>query len=862
MRAFLNRHSYIDKYEDKLNEITEIEIASVKFDIIWREHYEDIIQKVLDANAPLTSFTLRDSLKIDALPKTLPKNQITHIRITDCTQFIDIGIILNEFPQLESLIYKGKKVKLGKDLLSNKNLKTLSIEANKIDYIEGISVFENLENLTLSKLDIKAIPTLDSFSQLQNLNLNELKSVSELGNHFENLPLLKVHLDNIGQSDVPLNPPLSLFESKKIEELYLSKLNIKELPNQLGNLIHLKKLFLTGLNIPHLPDVFEKLSSLIDLRLDYCHHITQFPKSINQLSQLKTFGLMFLDKLERVDFENHQLKSLKEFSLYSLPNLTTINFNTQSCEALTYVGIYRSDALTSIKDDLFLGKNIENVVLNHLLNLKNIPDTLAHKPSIKKVQIEKIPSLEYMPRNILPENSHSTFEIENINHKKFNGIDKSLFNDIRWKIEMENRPIIFDWILHKEKITPTSKKIADTILKSMSLGHKKINNILITEIHGLNPDGKSIDAATIENGDKVFISGRLASGKELAKSKLEKLNLKLVSKLTDDVKFILLGNKPKFTDDLFNGKRIYFSQVDLETLKKELHPEMLQKKETPQNLVNNLNQLIYTKDEVNTNLAFEMVQQHGLPTKLEEGFLVLYHTMSKGKLRNQIKKFLKGKLSAPKDHILESKTYPFAPHKVRGHLTSEEATRLYYTEYKRTGKLRNEFFIHCDVSFPGRREVFEAILPTITKNPKRINIEAVLTTGELDELLSLPKFKGQLKEATIFYPYSGDEIKGLKLHQDSLKKLHIAFLPQSIKIPKCIYDVINLTDLKISSSGKISKIPEGISQLQSLKKLSIWWSASSLELPTDVIELKKLKTFNCHPQSSLEQFKSQMPWVF
>ena len=861
MRAFLNKHYGLDKYKDKISEITEIEIASIKFDSTWREHYENIIQKVLDANAPLTTFALRDATQITALPKTLPKNQITQIRIINCTQFVDVATVLNEFPKLESLTYIGKKVKLGKDLSVNKNLKTLSITAEKIDTIEGISVFENLENLALSKLDIKTIPSLDNFSLLKNLTLTELKSVTEITNQYAKLPLHKVHLANIGQSDVPMNFPISLLESKTIEELYLSKLNITDIPNQLGNLIHLKKLFLTDMNIKYLPDVFDKLPSLVDLRLDYCHHITEFPKSINQLSQLKTFGLMYLDKLEKIDFENHQLKSLKEFSLFSLPNLTSIKFNSQPCDELTYVGIYRTDALESISDDLFLGKNIENVIINNFSSLKNIPDTLANKSSIRKIQIEQCPALEYIPKNILPKEDNVFIEINNINPKKFNTIDKSLFQDLRWKIEMETRPIIFDWILHKEKNTSTSKEIADTVLKTLALGEKKINNILLTEINGLNPDGKRIDEFPIENGDKVFISGRLASGKEVAKSKLEKLNLKLVSKLSDDVKFVLLGNKPKFTNDLFNGKRVYFSQSDLENLKKEVAPEMLQKTETPRELVEKLNQLIYSKDKINTNLAFEMVQQHGLPTELEEGFLAVYHTISKGKLRNQIKKFLKGKLSAPKDHILESKTYPFAPHKIRGHLTDDEATRLYYTEYRRTGKLRRDFFRHCDPSLPIRKEIFDAILPDLTKNPKRINIEAILTVDELDELLSLPKFKGQLKEAIIFYPKNGGEINGLKLHQDSLKKLNLIFQPTCKELPNCIYDAVNLIELKISPIGD-SKIPEGISKLQSLKTLNFWSNNSNLEIPADVIELKKLKKFYCYPESSLTPFKSQMPWVF
>ena len=861
MKAYLNPSFPPEKYLEKIHEVSEISIGPVSWDDNCTRMYADFIQKCIDANAPLTSFILRDTTHVDALPGNLPKNQITKISISNCNQLVEVGKILQDFPNLESLFYKGKKIKLGGNLPGMAQLKILYLDANQVDKVSGISNFKSLESLSLVNLNIQELPSLVGFSELSTLTFKELKSLKKITVDFQQLPkLISLHLDAIGQSDGALELPASLFERSQLEILFLKNIYLSSLPEAIGQLKTLKQLTFYALNIKSLPDIFDQFSNLKKLEIHSCFQLAKLPDSIKRLPKLQTFALWYLDRLERIDLHDHQLLGLKSFSVFGMTNLKSIAFDTTACEELDYVGLYHSSALEKLSEDLFAAENIEKVTFNKLESLKRIPDSTANKPALRELTIDRCDRLEFIPKKIIPTKQHFTFAATNLNPAKFNEVEKSLNIDLNWKVEVEHKSFIIDWILHKEKPTSISKAEGDAILKAMAVGHKRISDELIRHVYGLNPAAQPISLTSIGEGGKVHISGRLTGGKDSVKGKLEELKLKLVTKLTDEVQFVLLGKKPKFTDELFNGKKIYFSQAELETLKKAVHPEMLQKKEISQAVVDNLNRLIGSKNEADILLAFEMVQQHGLPTKLEEGFLVAYHTMTKGKLRNKMKQFLKGKINDQKEHILESKTYPFAPHKV-GALTHEEGARLYYILYQRTGDLRHEFFGVSPVDFPERQEMFTEILPKITKNPKRVNVTVLLTTDELDQLLSLPKFKGHLKEALIPYPISGGEIKGLELHKDSLKKLTLYFQKPCAQLPSCIYDAINLTELTLSL-GNIAVIPPGISKLTSLKKLSIHSQRPEIEIPSDVIELKMLKNFYCYPVGSLDPFKSQMPWVF
>lgn len=861
MRAHLNASFPPEKYLLELRGVTEIAIGPVSWNDDYTRIYEEFIQKCIDANAPLTSFALRDSTHIQALPGNLPKDKITRISIVNCKQLVEIGNIFQDFPNLESFHYQGKEIILGGNIPVTNQLKILSLDAAQIDSVVGVLNFKNLESLGLINLNIKELPSLENFSELKSLTLKELKSLEKLDVNFRSLPgLISVHLEAIGRSDVLLKLPDSVTSLSQLESLFLKKICFSELPEAIGQLKEIKKITFTELNITALPDVFDCFHKLEKLEISHCFQLTSLPDSIKRIPRLQELSLNYLSSLETINFDDHQLFALTSFSIFGLTNLKAIHFDTTACEALNHVGLYYSSALEEVSKNLFAAGNLEYIRLVKLESLKSIPDSIVGKKTLKELKIEDCISLEYIPGKIIPAKQHFNFTAEKINPVKFNEVEKSLNTDLNWNVEVAYKSFVVDWILHKEKPVSIAKAEGDAVLKTMAVGHKRISEELIKHVYGLNPTARPISTAAIGEGGKVYISGRLTGGKNSVKGKLEALKLKLVSKLTDDVSFILLGKKPKFTEDLFNGQRIFFSQMELERLKKAEHPEMLQKKETPEAVVKNLNQLIYSKNEVDLKLAFEMVQQHGLPTELEEGFLVIYHTMPKGKFRNQIKTFLKEKLNEQKQQILDSKTYPFAPHKVLV-LTKEEATKIYYTLYQRTGEIRLEFFGVSPVDFSDRRKMFTEILPSLTKNPKRINIGAVLTTDELDELLSLPKFKGQLKEIIITYPDNGEPIKGFEMHKDSLRKLKIYFQQTATSIPDCIYDAINLTELTLMPGGA-REIPTGIHKLTSLKILYIYSRLSAVKIPSDVVELKKLKKFNCSPGDSLDSFKAKMPWVF
>ena len=862
MKAFLSPSSYVEKYEDKLHEITEIKIQAYKLDDSYMEIFERFIQKCIDAKAPLQTYSLTDCTTISALPSILQNTSIKNINITNCNQFVDLGAVIRDYPNLEHLYFKGKKVILGQTTFSLNNLKSLTLDANNIDTLDGFSNCKNLEQLSFNELEVQTLPSFDNFSKLTHLTLTNLRALQEFNIDFNKLPsLTNLLLKTIGQTCLLKELPATLFTCKNIQEINLTNLSTIELPKELGNFKKLERLHLENMNLISLPDIFDQLKNLKWFNLYKCNQVERLPNSFKDLSELDSFGIMYNDKIQSIDFTNHHLQKIKEFSIYCLNALENFHFDTTNCEALQSISFYRSNNILALSENIYAAKNLKKVILSQLPKLKKIPTSLANHAELTNINVENCSALEFIPNNIFPPAQFMTINFSNNNSTKFNDVLKETTYEVNRHIDIKDKSIILNWMLHKEKEFPISKEIGRTILNTMALGNKRLNNILFTEVQNLNPNGTPVDSKVIADGGKVFISGRLVGGKDGAKSKLEQLGLSLATKLTDDVKFILLANKPKVTADFFNGNRYFFSQTELESLKKELHPEFLQTNNISIETVEKINDLIYTNNDVNLNLAFEMVNQHGLPSELEESFLALFHTLPKGnKLRLQIKRFLKGKISKKKDLILEAKSYPFSPHKVRDSFNAKEATQIFYTLYRRTGKLDPEFFKNCALDNPIREKMFEVILPTITKNPKRINIEARLSAKELTMILQLPKLKNHLYEA-IFFITENNALEALKLHKESLKKLKLVLFPTCTIFPKCIYEMANLIELTIAVIDGITTIPEGIGALTKLKTLSFRNQSAPFQLPNDLVELKKLKKINCYPNSSFDAFKEKMNWV-
>ena len=881
MIIYVNGPDLIDKHRQDLNKVTELTFNFASLALKNTDHEKLLLTWITECEQ-ITSLKLQQC-QLDKLPKQVTKCPIKKLELTNC-RISDFNQIFRNIPHLESLTVNNGYVNFLPEISNASKLKELLLNCEEITTLKGISSCKALEHLNLQKANLeiipeevselknlkrihlnnlhqlKKLPSLKNCHELESLYISSLNSVSEFNINFNALQsLTALHLGYIGNINQSINFPESISNCTNLKHLTLTSCNFQELPKSLSGLKNLTNLTLSHLKINHLPDIFGDMSQLTNVTMYQWDNIKTIPPSFGNLTQLTELKINYLRNLEKLDFDFSKLQSLTKLDIIGLEKLDSIPTSLGQCYMLQSLSLNYLPCLKELPDDIFAKTNLFSIRLLKL-PITSIPDSIFNNKNLVEFSLNETPKLEYFPKGIGKLEQLVNLSIGMTNPEKFNTAGFNTRQDEYFKTDGESRAHLFDWIFFKEKSIPTSVERGSIVLKTMSLGGtKRIDDVLLENIPFLNPDGKPIDSTAIANGGKVFISGRLTGRKEEAINKLEGLGLKVVSKLSDDVAFVLLGKKPKYVEGLFNGKRIYFTSKEMEDLKKEINPGMLQSKDTPPHFVENLNELLLSTDNDNVQVALGLVENHGLPSELEEVFLAISHTLPKGKLKNAVKRFLRGKVSPKKEKILETKTYPFAPHKVKEFLTPEEATRYYYTEFKRTGMVRPEFFQFNDGDHPYRKEYFEKIVPTMTNNPKRLNLNAAFTVEEYNEIFNLPKLKGQLKELIIFYPKCGGRIASLIEHKASLTKLQLGLHLVEKDFPTSIYELENLTGLRIGMHH-LPTLPPGIGKLTKLKKLVIINPyGKNLNLPDDLVELKKLTSFYLQTSVNIDKFKGMLP---
>jgi len=176
------------------------------------------------------------------------------------------------------------------------NLRYLSLKNNRIQAINPrLRQCSNLRKLDLSSNGIKTIPFgMIYLTQIEELVLAD-NLLQGLPSYFFNLRQLKsVDISNFhsGMAEYGNNiqkVPSVLFRMPHIEKLFLEKLPLRQLPNQLQQMRGLKVLSLNGNRMMNLNQAFQVLAqmpNLIALDLSFIGR-RSLPQSIAKLQQLK-----------------------------------------------------------------------------------------------------------------------------------------------------------------------------------------------------------------------------------------------------------------------------------------------------------------------------------------------------------------------------------------------------------------------------------------------------------------------------------------------------------------------------------------------------------------------------------------------
>ncbi|GKV29462.1 hypothetical protein SLEP1_g38388 [Rubroshorea leprosula] len=246
-----------------------------------------------------------------------------------------------------------------------------------------VSILEELKELrSLVKLQIIECEKLRSFPKDSLGCLNRLKSLSIGGfsNEMEELP----DLSSINAS---------------LETLDLRDWRTRQWLHQIQRFTALKELSIEGPidDVEALSDVLEKLSSLTELRIEWCDDLISLPQGLNKLPHLRTLGLVGCDNLTSLSEDLKELRSLTTLRvlfcrrlnpgeiLGCLTSLKRLEIGGFSEELEEFPG------LSSIHDGL------EELTLIGWDKLSQLPDQIQHLTALKELTISYFKQVVALP---------------------------------------------------------------------------------------------------------------------------------------------------------------------------------------------------------------------------------------------------------------------------------------------------------------------------------------------------------------------------------------------------------------------------------------------------------------------------------
>lgn len=204
---------------------------------------------------------------------------------------------LEELTSLKTLQLQGNKIEAIDGIDHLINLETIYLDNNLIDEVGSLNSLKNLRNLSLSNNKIKKILGIAELSSLNTLNLsnNEIYEIENLEN---NIKLRKLDLSNNKISEIK-----NIHTLNSLVRLHLAGNQITEIKG-LENLLNLRSLYLEDNSISKI----ENLETNINLEiLNLDSNAIERIENLSTFSNLKTLHLSNnnISKIENLDILNN-----------------------------------------------------------------------------------------------------------------------------------------------------------------------------------------------------------------------------------------------------------------------------------------------------------------------------------------------------------------------------------------------------------------------------------------------------------------------------------------------------------------------------------------------------------------------------
>ncbi|CAL1370857.1 unnamed protein product [Linum trigynum] len=268
----------------------------------------------------------------------------------------------------------------------------------------NIKVAENLKVLNISNCSkLTKAPDLSAHRNLEVLNLDGcVKIVQELGvSGLKNLKVLK--LNNCGITK--LADKIGMLQ--KLEQIEASWCpNLKEVPDDIGQLASLKTLIMESPQIFHLPASISKLSSLETLDLQGCLEIQEPPElpaslkkltitspvpNLLDLKELKELRIDESGEIKEIPRNIWILSKLEIIHLYATPNIKILPSGVGALTQLVELRLNSCEGIQCIEElppslkILYIGGSPLLQRLPTLENLQNLIELILSCPKLQEI---------------------------------------------------------------------------------------------------------------------------------------------------------------------------------------------------------------------------------------------------------------------------------------------------------------------------------------------------------------------------------------------------------------------------------------------------------------------------------------------